>query len=138
MSRLLCDAGVWLAAANPGERFHPGARHLLESLGDRGEPVGALDLTLYEVANVATIRWGSARDASALVAFVADCAAMSLVPWSFEMLDAASAMAHERGLSVYDAAYVATAEALGWTLVSTDVRDLVARGLAVTPDEILV
>ncbi len=40
----------------------------------------------------------------------------------------------EHGLSAYDAAYVAAARRNGWQLVSLDVKDLVSRGLAVTPD----
>lgn len=43
----------------------------------------------------------------------------------------------ESGLSVYDAAYVAAARRNGWQLVSLDVRDLVSKGLAVTPDAAL-
>jgi predicted nucleic acid-binding protein len=34
----------------------------------------------------------------------------------------------------YDAAYVAVARCHHWTLVSTDIRDLVSKGLAITPD----
>ena len=37
-------------------------------------------------------------------------------------------------LTAYDAAYVAVAGRYGWQLVSTDIRDLVSKGLAVTPD----
>ena len=43
-------------------------------------------------------------------------------------------MVVEHGLSAYDAAYVAAARRNGWQLVSPDVRDLVSKGLAVTPD----
>lgn len=42
----------------------------------------------------------------------------------------------EHGLSAYDAAYVAAARRNGWQLVSLDVRDLVSKGLAVTPDAV--
>lgn len=138
MSRFLCDSGVWLAAANASgdETYHAAADALLRALGDRGEEIGALDLTLYETANVATRRWGSASEAMLLVAFIRDAAAGSLVGWSGAMLDDATQVAARHGLSVYDAAYVATARALGWTLVSTDVRDLVSRGLAITPDQV--
>lgn len=38
------------------------------------------------------------------------------------------------GVTVYDAAYVATAERHDWTLVSGDVADLVQPGLAIPPD----
>jgi predicted nucleic acid-binding protein len=38
------------------------------------------------------------------------------------------------GLTSYDAAYVAVARRYDWQLVSTDIRDLVSKGLAITPD----
>ena len=41
----------------------------------------------------------------------------------------------EHGLTACDAAYVATARRHGWTLVSTDIKDLVSRGLALAPDD---
>ena len=40
----------------------------------------------------------------------------------------------EHRLSAYDASYVAAAFIEGWTLVSTDIRDLVSKDLAITPD----
>ncbi len=43
-------------------------------------------------------------------------------------------VAIEHQLSSYDAAYVAAARRHDWTLVSTDIRDLVSKGLAITPD----
>lgn len=138
MTRLLCDSSVWLAAANPGERHHAASRALIEGLANRGEPIGALDLTLYEVANVATTRWRDPELARGLVAFVLDGAADSLVRCGPELLDAATALAAEHGLSVYDGAYAASAAALGWTLVSADMRDLVEPGFAVAPETILV
>ena len=51
-----------------------------------------------------------------------------------DLIDAAVAIASEHGLSTYDAAYVAASRRGEWTLVSTDIRDLVSKGLAVTPD----
>jgi len=43
-------------------------------------------------------------------------------------------IAVEHNLTSYDAAYVAVARRHDWTLVSTDIRDLVSQGLAITPD----
>ena len=42
------------------------------------------------------------------------------------LLESASTLAHERGISVYDAAYVAAARRADAQLVSCDVRDLVS------------
>jgi len=140
VSRVLCDSGVWLAAANPVEQepFHDSSRRLLLELGDRAEEIGALDLTLYEVANVATVSWRDPVAATELMSFIRDCAQDSLVRCVPELLESAVHEASRHGISVYDAAHVAAAQALGWTLVSTNVRDLVGRGLAVTPDQVVV
>ena len=50
------------------------------------------------------------------------------------LIDAGLTVVAEHGLSAYDAAYVAAARRHDWQLVSTDIRDLVSKGLAVTPD----
>lgn len=47
----------------------------------------------------------------------------------------ATAIAERHGLSVYDAAYVAAAKTAGAELVSCDIRDLVSRDLALTPQQ---
>ena len=51
-----------------------------------------------------------------------------------ELIERALAVASEHDLTAYDAAYVAAARRNGWQLVSLDLRDLVSKGLAVTPD----
>ncbi len=43
--------------------------------------------------------------------------------------------ASEHSLTAYDAAYVAVAQRYGWHLISTDIADLVSKGLAVAPDQ---
>ena len=55
-------------------------------------------------------------------------------PAAVDLLPASLALVAEHGLTAYDAAYVASARRQGMTLVSTDIRDLVSKGLAVTPD----
>jgi predicted nucleic acid-binding protein len=49
------------------------------------------------------------------------------------LLDGAVTLAHEHGISVYDAAYVATARRTQAQLVSFDVWNLVSRDLARLP-----
>jgi pyridoxine 5'-phosphate synthase PdxJ len=49
-------------------------------------------------------------------------------------IDAGLKVVAGHGLSAYDAAYVAAARRHDWQLVSTDIRDLVSKGLAVMPD----
>ena len=51
-----------------------------------------------------------------------------------ELLGVAVDVAGRHQITAYDAAYVAVAQRRGWQLVSTDIRDLVSKGLAVTPD----
>jgi hypothetical protein len=48
----------------------------------------------------------------------------------------AVAVIAEYGLTAYDASYVAAARARDWTSTSTDIKDLVSRGLAVAPDAV--
>jgi predicted nucleic acid-binding protein len=135
---MLCDAGVWIAASRPNDAFHEPSARLIGACAGRDDALGALDLTLYEVANVATVRGGSTELCGLVVGLVRDGAAGAIVRWNESMLEGASRLALEHGISVYDAAYVVTAEALGWTLVSTDIRDLVGRGLAIAPDQVVI
>lgn len=65
---LLLDASVWLAALDRDDPYHVPARQLIERAGDGSAILAGLDLTLYEVANVAVTRWGSPKDAGRLVA----------------------------------------------------------------------
>jgi predicted nucleic acid-binding protein len=53
------------------------------------------------------------------------------------LLAHAARFAEEHEISVYDAAYVAAANQVGGTLVSCDVRDLLGRGLAAGPPDVL-
>jgi len=129
----LLDASVWLAAMDPRDRFHESSVRVVES-GARRE-VGTLDLALYEAANVAVRRWRDPHGASALAALIAMTVGDLLVRVDQRLVGAAIALADEEGLSAYDAAYVASARAAGWQLVSTDLRDLVAPGFAVSPEE---
>ena len=59
---LLLDAGVWLAARDRDDAFHAAAVHIVR--GGAGD-VAVLDLTLYEIANVATVRWRAPDEAEA-------------------------------------------------------------------------
>lgn len=94
-----------------------------------------MDLTLYEIANVLGVRkewrW-EARYVSELI--IRRCRDERLVRAEPSLADEAVSIASELGLTAYDASYVAAANVNGWQLVSTDIRDLVSKGLAVTPD----
>lgn len=128
---LLVDASVWIGARDPEDRFHIGARRLVL---DFSRPVAALDLTIYEVANVMGARRNQPREARYLLQTLATRCGDDIVAIGSGLIEAALEIAVEHKLTAYDAAYVAAARRHGWTLVSTDVADLVSKGLAVAPD----
>lgn len=94
-----------------------------------------LDLATYEVGNVLTraLRWGPTQVADQL-----DDLRLVLGPplaMGAEWRRHAAGLAHEHGLSYYDASWAAAAGGLGIPLVSAD-RRLLAAGLAQSPSEI--
>jgi predicted nucleic acid-binding protein len=128
---LLLDASVWVAAKDADERHFDAARALVL---DTKLPVSALDLTFYEVANVIGSRWRRPDLARELCRTIQLRCDGRVVGAEIDLIEATVDLASEHGLTAYDAAYVAAARHHGWTLVSTDVADLVSKGLAVTPD----
>jgi len=135
MTVMLLDANVWLASRNSRESGHAPARQLVATAGRR--PFAALDLTLYEVANIAVKAWRSATAAQRVTDLVRAACSRNIVTIDGEMLARTIAAADKHGLSAYDAAYVAAAEIKGWTLVSGDHKDLVEPGLAITAEQAL-
>jgi predicted nucleic acid-binding protein len=127
----LIDAGVWVAIADPDDRYHKAAHAIV---GEVEEPLAALDLTFYEVANVMGPKKGKSKEGRVLSALIAKRCGDNLVAVDVDLIESALEIASEHGLTAYDAAYVAAARRHSWTLVSTDVADLVSKGLAVTPD----
>jgi predicted nucleic acid-binding protein len=127
----LVDASVWVGASDPGDRFHAVSSALVLDLE---RPVAALDLTLYEIANSVGVRRRRPDDARYLSRLLVKRCQGRLVAVDTELIESSIELAAEHGLPAYDASYVAAAERFGWTLVSTDIADLVSKGLAVTPD----
>jgi predicted nucleic acid-binding protein len=127
---LLLDAGVWVAATDEGDRYYASSRAITLAGGE----LAVLDLTLYEVANVITRRFKTAAPATAAVHAVLAASGRVLRADADTIADTVG-IAAEHGLTAYDAAYVAAARRYGWTLVSTDIKDLVGRGLALAPDD---
>ena len=128
---LLLDAGVWIAARDPEDRYLAASRSIVL---DTGRPVAALDLTFYEIANVMGARKGQPEEARHLLRVLARRCHERMVVADADLLESAVELAAEHGLTAYDAAYVAAARRHGWTLVSCDIADLVSKGLAVAPD----
>lgn len=127
----LIDASVWVAIADPSDRFHGAARSIVAEVE---RPLAALDLTLYEVANAMGSKHGRPAEGRTLVRLIEKRCRDSLLAVDVELLESALEVAAEHGVTAYDAAYVAASQRFGWTLVSGDVADLVSRGLAVAPD----
>ena len=131
---LLVDASVWAALERPGDRYHAEAGSIVLELG---APLAALDLTLYEVANVAVRKFGQPARGVFLTRLILTLCGENLLKADAELIELAVEIAAEHGLTAYDAAYVAAARSQGWTLVSADIADLVSKGLAVAPDAAL-
>jgi len=127
----LVDASVWVSLVERGGTHREAAASLVS---EQAQTLSALDLTLYEVANAVGVKQGDAREAGRVNRLLLRCCRDRLLTVEAELIDAALQVAGEHGLTVYDAAYVAAARRHGMTLVSVDVRDLVSKGLAVTPD----
>jgi predicted nucleic acid-binding protein len=130
----LVDASVWVAATDPDDRFHEPSWELVR---DVRVSTAVLDLTLYEVANAVGLRHKRPDDARHLSRLIVRRCRERLVAVEPELTEAAVGVAEEHDLTAYDAAYVAAARRHGWILVSADIRDLVSKGLAVTPDKAL-
>jgi predicted nucleic acid-binding protein len=128
----LVDASVWVAIADPDDRYHSEAHAIVAEVD---EPLAALDLTLYEVANVMGPKKGQPQKGRVLLNLIGTRCKHNLLAADPDLLDSALELAAEHGLTAYDAAYVAAARRNGWTLVSADIADLVSKGLAVAPDD---
>ena len=129
--RLLLDAGVWIASLSPQETFATAAQ---EVIANEGRRTAVLDLTLYEVTNSIAAKRGDAVGAASACRAIDERCEKVLVRIDPQLVEVVVHIAVEHNLTSYDAAYVAVARRHDWTLVSTDIRDLVSQGLAITPD----
>ena len=127
---LLLDASVWVAAALVDDPNQPAAEAVVGS----SKRLGALDLTLFEVANVLGRKHAEPVEANRMCGVIVARCQRRLVRVDAELIASGLAVVQEHGLTAYDAAYVAAARRNGWTLVSLDIADLVSKGLAVAPD----
>ncbi len=127
----LIDASVWVAISDPDDKYHAEAHAIAAEVE---QPLAALDLTLYEVANVMGPKKKQHREARFLLQLIEKRCRDNLLVADSDLLESALELSAEHGLTAYDAAYVAAARRYGWTLVSADIADLVSKGLAVAPD----
>lgn len=131
MTTLLLDASVLLAAFDPEDDHHKSARALLE---DDEATLATLDLARYEVANVAVRAWRAPESVAPLLGVIERLADDGGVLSSTDtLLTRAAEIAERHTISVYDAAYAAAANDVGYRLISCDERDLVSKNLATLP-----
>jgi predicted nucleic acid-binding protein len=131
VTTLLLDASVLLAAFDPDDAHHESARALLE---DEDATLATLDLSRYEVANVAVRAWRAPELVAPLLAAIDRLADDGGVLASTSpLLTRAAEIAERHTISVYDAAYATAAAEAGLQLVSCDERDLASKGLATLP-----
>lgn len=127
---LLLDASAWVAAGLSAHPAHGAAAPLV-----RGDvSVAALDLTFYEVVNVVGRQYRQPDQAQTIARAMLRTCGADLIRVDQELAEDVVKVGEQHGLTAYDAAYVAAARRHGWQLVSLDVRDLVSKGLAVTPE----
>lgn len=130
---IFLDASVLLAAEDSDDPHHAAALALLR----RGD-LATLDLAAYEVTDVADARWQDPAAGARLRERVGAIGELGVLVRADEALVQRTAdLARTHGLTAYDAAYVAGAERVGAPLSSCDERDLVSRGLARTPHELI-
>ena len=133
MTALLVDTSVlikWFHSA--GESELQEARTIRRAVQRGDLEVLIIDLALYEFGNVLlrALRWSATDVADQLDDLIAICGTPLVM--SREWLRGAARLGVDHGLTFYDAAWAASAQALAIPLVSADVR-LLAAGLAESP-----
>jgi predicted nucleic acid-binding protein len=129
---LLLDASVWVAAGIPANPAHGSAAALA-----RGARVAALDLTVYEVVNAVARQYRQPEQAQRIARALLRTCGDDLIRVDRALGEEIAEVVSEHRLTAYDAAYVVAARRNSWQLVSLDLRDLVSKGLAITPDAAL-
>ena len=130
---IFLDASVLLAAEDLDDHNHADAVALL-----RTGALGTLELAAFEVTNVAEVRWRDPQASQRLRERVWAIGELgALVRVDRVLAERTAELSRRHTLSGYDAAYVAGAERIGAALASCDERDLVSRGLAQLPREVL-
>lgn len=129
---LLLDAGVWVAGVDPEDRFHSSSRSLVTT---SILPVATLDLTLYAVINVLSARKQQHDLARRVCRVILERCGDHVARADAQLAEETVPIIAQYGITAYDAAYVAVTRRHDWTLISTDIKDFVSRGLALAPDD---
>jgi predicted nucleic acid-binding protein len=130
---ILLDASVLVASEDLDDKAHADAVALLET-----GLTHALDLTIYEVTNICDLVWRRPESGRRLRGAISAMEGVgNLQRVDTAVMDRVAEIVAEYRITAYDAAYVAAAERGDLILVSCDIRDLVSKGLAVTPAAML-
>ncbi len=133
MTRVLVDSSVVVKWYHEeGESEVDAARAILFAHVREEIDLHILDLALYEVGNVLTraLRWAPEAAAEQLYDLIAITG--SPIGFSGEWFYSAAELSHKYGLSFYDAAWAATAQALSMSFVTSD-RAIQRAGLGESP-----
>lgn len=134
MGSLFLDASVILASEDPSDSEFAAAAQLVEGTTS----IATLDLAYYETGNVATRSWQNPSAASRMIGLIEWIGRDGgVIQADSPLAHATTAIALEHGITTYDAAYVAAARSIGAQLVSCDIRDLVSKGLAILPSDVV-
>ncbi len=136
MTTVLVDTSVlikWFHRAGESEVSEARALRDATTRGDVESRI--IDLALYEMGNVLlrSLGWSGAAVADQLTDIVTVCGAPLALGLDWHRR--AAVVGHRHGLTFYDAAWAAAAEALGVSLVSADDR-LLGAGLAESPADV--
>ena len=130
MGSLFLDASVILASEDPSDSEFAAAAQLVEGTTS----IATLDLAYYETSNVATRSWQNPSAASRMIGLIEWIGRDGgVIQADRPLAHATTAIALEHGITTYDAA----ARSIGAQLVSCDIRDLVSKGLAILPSDVV-
>lgn len=131
MKQVLCDASVvvkWFLD-EPGPETGA-ARALADRAADEQIELHVLDLTYHEVGNTLVAKRGVPGAVAAALLDKIEAVCGTGLPLAGSARAAACELVAERGLTFYDAAYVAMAQQLEMPLVSADRTMLAAGGVS--------
>ncbi|HTT93842.1 MAG TPA: hypothetical protein VMF55_04170 [Solirubrobacterales bacterium] len=97
-------------------------------------PAAMIELTVHEIVNRVPRRWRDPGKATGLCRSVAPRCRERFVRVDVGLIEETVVIAVESRITSYNAAYLAVARSSDRTLAGTEIRDLVSRGLAITPD----
>ncbi|MGH2907343.1 MAG: type II toxin-antitoxin system VapC family toxin [Solirubrobacterales bacterium] len=137
MRPCILDASVWLAAYDASDPNFESSAELLKLAADGHLVLAALDLTLYEVGNAATVGWQDPDKAKEVSKIVSRSCESRIVRADDLLMSLAANLASEHRITVYDAAYAVASRETTWPLISCDVKDLVGKQLALDPQTAL-